>query len=287
MKPAQFEYHAPASIEEALGLIARHGSEARLLAGGQSLVPMMNFRLVAPSAIIDLNHIPDLATIAEEAGTVRIGAMTRQRALEFSALIAERLPLLRDAVRLIGHLPTRSRGTIGGSLAHADPAAEIPMVLLALEGDVLVRGPRGERRIAAADLIRDALTTSLEPDEILIEVQVPVMRRGAGWAVEEFSRRHGDFALAAIAVVLARDGGRCAHARIAAAGIASRALRLKAAEQILLERGLDERALAQAAAKATDGIEPLSDRAASGEFRLHLARVLTERALKRAAACAA
>ena len=153
MKPANFAYHAPASIEEALALLRRHGTDARLLAGGQSLIPMMNFRIAAPSAIIDLGHIPDLAYIEEDGAVVRIGAMTRQRAIEFSPLVGKKLPLLREAIGLVGHLPTRSRGTIGGSIAHADPAAEIPMVLQALDGAVVVRGPQGERSIAAADLV--------------------------------------------------------------------------------------------------------------------------------------
>jgi carbon-monoxide dehydrogenase medium subunit len=282
MKPAPFEYHAPETVAEAVALLERHGGEARLLAGGQSLVPMMNFRLAAPAAIVDLNRIGALAYVAEDADAVRIGAMTRQRTVEFSPVVAAKLPLLRDAVQLVGHLPTRSRGTVGGSLAHADPSAEIPMVLLALDGDVLVRGARGERRIAAADLFRDALTTSLAPDEILLEARFPAMRPGAGWAVEEFSRRHGDFALAAIAVVLVRDGARCVAARIAAAGVAAHPLRLDAAEQILLARGLDAGAIEEAAAQAADGVEPLSDQAASGAFRLHLAQVLTARALARA-----
>src|SRR5580700_11238771 len=167
MKPASFDYHAPASVDEALALLRRYDSNARVLAGGQSLIPMMNFRLAAPPALIDLNRIPDLAYIKAEGDVVRIGAMTRQRTIEFSALVAEKLPLLREAIRHVGHLPTRSRGTIGGSIAHADPAAEIPMVLQALEGEVVVRAPQGERRIRAADLFRDALTTSLTPDEII------------------------------------------------------------------------------------------------------------------------
>jgi len=212
--------------------------------------------------------------------------MTRQRAIEFSPIAAEKLPLLRDAIRLVGHLPTRSRGTIGGSIAHADPAAELPMVLQALEGAVIVRRPQGQRRIEAADLFRDALTTSLEPDEILVEVRLPAMPAGAGYAVEEFARRHGDFAIAAIAVLLVRDGERCTKARVATAGISSHSVRLHAAEQILEGEGLSEIALAHAADKAAELVEPVSDQNASAEFRRHLTRVLTRRALIRAAASA-
>jgi CO/xanthine dehydrogenase FAD-binding subunit len=283
MKPASFEYHAPASIDEALALLRRYASNARVLAGGQSLIPMMNFRLAAPAAIVDINRIPGLAYIEAEGAVVRIGAMTRQRAIEFSALVAEKLPLLREAMRHVGHLPTRSRGTIGGSIAHADPAAEIPMVLQALEGEVVVRGPQGERRIRASDLFRDALTTSLAPDEIITEVRLPAMPPDSGYAVEEFSRRHGDFAIAAIAVMLVRDGARCTKARIATAGIASHSIRLPAAEQILEDEGLSEPALEQAAAKAAEVVQPLADQNASAEYRRHLTRVLTHRALRRAA----
>src|SRR5579859_6170491 len=180
MKPARFEYHAPTSIEEALALLHRYDGNARLLAGGQSLIPMMNFRLAAPPAIVDLNRISDLAYIEADRAAVRIGAMTRQRAIEFSSVIAEKLPLLREAIRYVGHLPTRSRGTIGGSIAHADPAAEIPMVLVALGGEVVAKGPKGERHIAARDLFQDALTTSLAADEVLTEVRFPAIPPEAG-----------------------------------------------------------------------------------------------------------
>jgi len=282
MKPARFDYHAPASIDEAVAILARHDGEARVLAGGQSLIPMMNFRLAAPAALVDLNRIPELAFIAEDAGMVRIGAMTRQRALEFSPVIGEKLPLLREAIRLVGHLPTRSRGTIGGSIAHADPSAEIPMVLLALDGCVIARGSAGERRIAAADLLRDALTTSLAPDEIIVEVRLPTMAPGAGCAVEEFARRHGDFAIAAIAVVVVREGDRCTQARIATAGISAHSVRLPEAERVLMANRLGPESIGRAADAAAGEVEPLSDPHASAEFRRHLAGVLTRRALARA-----
>ncbi|MCC6779691.1 MAG: xanthine dehydrogenase family protein subunit M [Hyphomicrobiales bacterium] len=287
MKPASFEYHAPTSIDEALALLHRHGSDARLLAGGQSLIPMMNFRLVTPGTVIDLGRIPHLAYIEQDAAVIRIGAMTRQRALEFSPLIARCLPLLREAIGLVGHLPTRARGTIGGSIAHADPAAEIPMVLQALDGTVIVRGPKGERSIAAEDLFRDALTTSLAPDEILIEVRLPAMSASAGFAVEEFSRRHGDFAIAAVAVTCERINASSAKVRIATAGVMPRSTRLRAAEQVLESDGLSEATLARAAGRAAELVDPMSDQVASAEYRRHLTRVLCHRALLRAAAAAA
>jgi carbon-monoxide dehydrogenase medium subunit len=283
MKPASFAYYAPASVDAAIALLQRYDGDARVLAGGQSLIPMMNFRLAAPPALVDINRVPGLAYIEADGDVVRIGAMTRQRAIEFSLLVAEKLPLLREAICHVGHLPTRSRGTIGGSIAHADPAAELPMVLQALEGEVLARGPNGERRIKAADLIRDALTTSLKADEIITEIRLPAMPPGAGYAVEEFSRRHGDFAIAAIAVMLVRDGSRCGKARIATAGISSHSIRLPAAERILEDNGLSETVLEQAAAKAAESVEPLADQNASAEYRRQLTRVLTHRALRRAA----
>jgi carbon-monoxide dehydrogenase medium subunit len=284
MKPARFEYHAPTTVDEALAILAASGPDARVLAGGQSLIPMMNFRVAAPAVIVDLNRIPTLAGIEDQGGMIRIGAMTRQRAIEFSAVVAEKLPLLRNAIKLVGHLPTRSRGTIGGSVANADPAAEIPMVLQALDGEVVARGPNGQRTIAASELFVDAMTTSLAPDEIVTEVHLPAMPAGAGCAIEEFARRHGDFAIAAIAVVIVREGDRCARARIATAGVSSHSERLRAAEQVLEQHGLGERAILQAADAAAEIVNPLSDQHASANYRRQLTRALTERAVRRAAA---
>ena len=282
MKPAKFEYHAPASVDEALAMLGRYDGEARVLAGGQSLVPMMNFRLATPKAIVDLNRIPGLGYIEEEGPVVRIGAMTRQRQLEFDPLVAAKLPLLRAALRWVGHLPTRSRGTIGGSLAHADPSAEIPMVLQTLEGEVVARGPQGERRIPAQELFQAALTTSLAPLEIITEVRFPSMPARAAHAVEEFARRKGDFAIAAVAVMLLRDGGRCAKARLATAGVGPTSIRLRDAEAVLEQKGLGEEAIAEAADKAKAAVDPVSDLNGSAEYRRHLTGVLTRRSIVKA-----
>lgn len=283
MKPAAFDYYAPTTVDDVIALLKRHGSDARLLAGGQTLLPMMNFRLAAPEVIIDLNRIPELAFIREAGGQVHIGAMTRQRALEFSPVIAKDLPLLHEAIKMVGHLPTRSRGTIGGSLANADSAAEIPMILQVLEGEVLVRGPDGERTIPAAELILDAMTTSLAESEMLAEVRFQVMPQGALFAVEEFSRRRGDFAIAAVAAMLVVKDGLCEKARIATAGVSSFSSRLRAAEEILEGRALDADAIRKASEATGASIEPVSDRNASEEYRRHLTRVLTTRVLNRAA----
>ena len=282
MKPAKFDYFCPTSIEEALTLLERYQDEARVLAGGQSLVPMMNFRLATPAAVVDLNRVAGLGDIDEAQGVVRIGAMARQRQLEFAPLVQEKLPLLAEALRWVGHLPTRTRGTIGGSIAHADPAAEIPMVLQTLAGEVVVRGPQAERRIAASDLFLAPLTTSLAADEIITEVRFPSMPPEAGHAIEEFARRKGDFAIAAIAVMLARDGERCAMARLATAGIGPVTVRLRGAEAILEQRGLGEAAIAAAADKAAELVEPMSDQNGSADFRRHLTAVLTRRAVHKA-----
>lgn len=284
MKPAQFEYHAPASIAEALALLDRYSGEARVLAGGQSLLPMMNFRMATPRALIDLNRLDALDYIRQVDGEVRIGAMTRQRQIEFSSLVHEQLPLLAAAVKLVGHLPIRSRGTIGGSIAHADPAAEIPMVLQALEGAVVAQSRRGERRVTAKELFRDALTTSLEADEILTEVRIPSMRSDSGYAVEEFVRRDGDFAIAAIATVVSREGERCTLARIVTAGISPIPTRLRAAETALQEGGLDQAMLLQVADIAASEVQPMDDRIASQKYRRSLTKVLTHRALVRSVA---
>ena len=272
MKPPKFDYHAPTSVDEALALLGRYGGDAKLLAGGQSLMPLLNFRLSRPAALVDLNRIPSLAWVREADGQVRFGAMTRQRTIEFSPVVKARVPLLAEATRWVAHLPIRTRGTIGGSIAHADPSAEYPAVLTALEGEVVARGPRGERVIGAKDLFKTYLTTSLEPDEILVEVHLPA----------EFARRQGDFAIVAIACVVARQGERCTLARLATAGTGPVPLRLRAAEEILERDGLGAEALDAAARRAAELVSPDADIHASADYRRHLTGVLTRRALTRA-----
>ncbi len=261
MKPPKFDYHAPASIDEAVALLARYGGDAKVLAGGQSLMPMLNFRLVRPAALVDVNRIAALAYIREDNGTVAFGAMTRQRTIEFSPVVAARLPLLREATRWVGHLPIRSRGTIGGSIAHADPSAEYPAVLTALAGEVVVQGPRGRRTVKAADLFETYLTTTLAAEELVVEVRLPAMPA---------------------AMVVSRAGDRCASARLAASGAGPVPVRLRAAEEILERDGLGAAAIEAAAARAAELVQPDSDVHASAEYRRHLTRVLTARAITRA-----
>jgi aerobic carbon-monoxide dehydrogenase medium subunit len=287
VKPARFVYHAPETVEDAVTILRRHDGDARVLAGGQSLIPIMNFRMAAPSAIVDLGRIPTLSYIAEDGDLIRIGAMTRQRQLEFSPLVREKLPLLHEAIGWVGHLPTRSRGTIGGSIAFADPATEIPMVLQALDGEIVAEGPEGKRTIKAADLFLAPLTTSLEPSEIVVEVRFPVMAKNVGHAVEEFARRRGDFAIVAVAAAVELEGALCRSVRLAAAGIGPTPLRLYVAERILGGSDLGVTAVEGASkAAAGDLMDVPSDRNASADFRRHLAEELTRRAVQRAVAMA-
>ena len=281
MKPAKFDYHAPRTIDEAVALLGRYGGDAKPLAGGQSLVPLLNFRLARPAALIDLNRIPALTGIREVDGHIAFGAMTRQRAIEFSPIVARALPLLAEATRWVGHLPIRSRGTIGGSIAHADPSAEYPAVLTALDGTVIARGQKGERELTSAGLFETYLTTTLAPDEIVTEVRLPVMPAGAGWAFEEFARRHGDFAIVGVAAALWRDGGRWS-ARLATAGTGPVPVRLRGCEELIAREGIGDAAVTAAAARAAELVQPDADLHASADYRRNLTRVLTERALRKA-----
>ena len=282
MKPPKFAYHAPAGLEEAVQLLERYKGTARVLAGGQSLIPMLNFRLLNPEALIDLRKVSGLADIRVSEGRVCIGAMTRQRAAENSEVVAQHLPLMKEALGWVGHLPTRSRGTVGGSIAHADPSAELPMVLLALDGAVVATGAAGERVVAADDLFDSVFTTTLASAEVLSEVRVPVMQARAGFAVEEYARRKGDFAIVAIATVLEGDANRCTRARLVATGVGGRPIRLRAAEQMLEKGGPSAETIEAASRKAAEIVEPTSDPNASADFRRHLTGVLTKRALLRA-----
>ena len=284
MKPPPFAYHDPRSFEEALQLVAQYGAEGKILAGGQSLMPMLNSRLLAPSALIDINHIGELDYIREVDGELRLGALTRQRRIERAAPVRSRLPLLAEATQLIAHLPIRSRGTIGGSLAHAASTAEYPAALVTLGGQVVARGVRAERLIAAEDFFVTHLTTSLRPEEILSEVRFPIPPAGSGWAFEEFNRRYGDFALAGVAALLVGEGRRCRRARLTAIAVGPTPIRLKAAEAILEQGRIDEATFEEAATRASEAVDPGSDLHATAEYRRHLTRLLTVRALRRAAA---
>lgn len=278
MKAPAFRYHRPNSRAEALGLLATLPS-ARILAGGQSLMPMLNFRVAQPDDLIDINRIPDLAGIVEVPAEVVIGAMTRQRDLEKSPAIAARLPLMAEAIAQIGHVATRGRGTIGGSLCHLDPAAELPVVALAHEARLRVESTRGARDIAMADFPAGLLTPSLDGDEMLTAIAFPVWRAGHGSAFVEFARRHGDFAIVACGVLVERAAdGAVSRIAIAIGGLAPTPLRLSQAETLLTGIRPDAARIA-AAAQATQDIDPLDDPQAPAAYRRRLAPAIVRRAL--------
>ncbi|HEV7664574.1 MAG TPA: xanthine dehydrogenase family protein subunit M [Chloroflexota bacterium] len=280
MKPAPFEYVAPRSIDEAIAALAEGGADAKILAGGQSLIPLLNFRLARPTLLVDLNRVIELAYVTPRDGGVAIGAMTRQRTAEHTPELAHAQPLLVEAIGHVGHTAIRSRGTVGGSLAHADPAAELPAVAVCLEAQLTIAGPRGRRKVAAEDFFQGYLTTLLEPDEILIDSWLPPLRPRTGQAWVEFARRHGDFALAGVAVSLSLDAaGDVSAARIVLTGVGGKPERAREAETLLSGGSIAERASAAANA-ARSAIDPDSDIHASKEYRTHLAGVLTERAIR-------
>ncbi len=290
MKPAPFDFVSPRTLGEAVSLLKEHKTEAKLIAGGQSLMPLLNMRLARPGILIDLSKVADVDHIREIDGGLAIGAMTRQRAVEHSPMVKSRQPLLHEGTRFIAHPQIRNRGTIGGSLAHADPAAVYPAVAVALGAELRVVGPAGERTIDAGDFFVSYLTTALEPDEVLTEVRFPALAARTGWSFMEISRRHGDFALTGIAAtVTLKNGGQCSAARIVLFGVGATPVRAWKAEQVIVGEKPSDKLLEQAAERVNDDIdEPLSDIHASAEYRRHLSRVLARRglaaALERAAA---
>jgi aerobic carbon-monoxide dehydrogenase medium subunit len=286
MKPAPFRYARASTLAEAIALLAEAPGERKLLAGGQSLVPMLNMRLVRPAVLVDVNRLPELTGITlTPANGLRIGALTRHAELAAAAAVRERAPLLAEAAQHVGHAAIRNQGSLGGSLAHADPAAELPAALVALDARVLVAGPRGTREVAVDTFFRGLLTTALEADEILTAVEIPAP--APGWGFVEVARRPGDFALAGVAAALRITPGapaRIAAARLVGFGVGDRPLRLSGAERLLDGGALDAETAAGAAAAAGHDCDPPSDVHGSADYRRHLATVLTERALLQAGA---
>jgi CO/xanthine dehydrogenase FAD-binding subunit len=282
MKPAKFAYYDPTTLDEALGLMAQFGDQARPLAGGQSLVPLMNFRLIRPAHLIDLNGVGELSYLRADDGTLRIGATTRQRDLERSAEVAQHWPLLREAATFIGHIQIRNRGTVGGSLAHAFPSAELPVAMVTLDASMVLRSTGNQRTVRAADFFLSFMTTVLEPGELLAEISVPPPPVNAGCSYQEVSRRHGDFALAGAAAVLALDAnGAIRHARLTLTGITP--IRADQAEKFLLGQRPSEELFRDAARRATENLEQDSDIHASAEYRRDACAALARRALAQAA----
>jgi carbon-monoxide dehydrogenase medium subunit len=284
MKPASFEYDDPTTVEEAVELLAKHGDDCKVLAGGQSLVPLMNFRLARPARLIDINRLDSLAHVTWNGGELVIGAMTRHSQVEHSAEIAERCPLLTQAIAWVGHSQIRNRGTVGGSVAHADPAAELPAAFAALNATFHIRSRRGERVLSWRELFVSEFTTALKPDELLVSIEVPAQRPRTGTALVEFARRHGDFALGGAAVTVTVDGdGRCTDAAIALLAAGPAPVRPAAAEKLMAGAVPGSASIKAAAQAAVEGLEPTADIHGSTEYRIGLLRVMTERALTEAA----
>jgi len=278
VKPAAFDYLRPESVDEAATLLTEYGGDAKVLAGGQSLVPLLNFRMLRPSILIDINRLAALDFVEEHGGGLRIGALTRHHTLETSPLVRERFPMLAAAMAHVAHLAIRNRGTIGGSLSHADPAAELPMLARLLDAEI---GTSAGRH-AADGFFLGPLTTALAEDELVTEIVLPSLPSKTGWGFEEFSLRVGDFAFAAVAATVTAEGGKITKARFAAMGVGETPLRLRAVEAAMTGNIFTPNLVAEAAQRARDSVDPSSDLRASTDFRRHLVGVLTERALEAA-----
>jgi carbon-monoxide dehydrogenase medium subunit len=283
MIPQSFDYHAPTNVHDALGLLARYGNDVRLLAGGHSLLPMMKLRFAQPAHLIDLNRIGELRGIRDDNGTICIGAMTVERDLLASKLLAEKLPLLPEAVRQIADPQVRNRGTLGGDLAHGDPGNDHPAVAIALDAVFVIEGAKGRRQIKAEDFYHGLFMTDLAADEILVEIQAPVLPKGTGCAYEKLKRKVGDWATAAAAVVLRMDAGKVGGVRIALTNVAATPLRAVDAEQALLGRPLDDAALEDAMTKVEAICDPAEDLRGDAEYKTAMAGQMTRRALLKAA----
>jgi CO/xanthine dehydrogenase FAD-binding subunit len=285
VKPPIFEYDAPTSVDETLALLERHVDDVKVLAGGQSLVPLLNFRLARPGRLVDINGVGELSYITRRDGMLRIGALTRHAALERSRIVAEGWPVLTEALASLAHPQIRNRGTVGGSVAHADPAAELPAVFAALDARFHARSTRGARVIEWRDFFLTHLTSSLEPDELLTEIEVPPLPERSGGAFVEYARRHGDFALGGACVMVALDeGGRCTKAAVSLLAAAPTPLRSAESEAALAGAPVDDAAAARAAALAVEGIDPTGDIHGSSDYRKKLIEAMVRRAIVAAAA---
>lgn len=273
MKPAAFEYHLPATLAETAAILGELGDAGRVLAGGQSLVPLMNFRLALPDHLVDINRVDELAFIREEAGAVAVGAIARQAQVEKSDLVTSRVPLLAEALAWVAHPPIRHRGTVAGSIAHADPAAEMPAVALALDARITVTGVGGSREITAEDFFVGPFESALQVGELVSKVSYPEAPAGQGWGFAEFARRHGDFAIAGAAATVTPAAGGIGDARIVLCGVGPRPLRARVAEAVLTSGGpATADRIAEAAEAAVAGLEPSGDIHGSSEYRVRVAR---------------
>ena len=283
MKPAKFDYVSPSTVDAAVEALVASNGEGKVLAGGQSLLPLLNFRMARPAVLVDLNGIKGLSYIEDRGDRVAIGALTRHCDLEHSSLIASKLPVMSAAMRHVAHLAIRNRGTIGGSLSHADPAAELPMLATFYEARISVQGPSGRRTIAPEEFFVDALTNCLEPEEIVVEAEFPILKQD-GWAFEEVARRFGDFALASIAVSVRCGPTGLEAARVAVMGVADTPRRLREAEDELVAMELDDRTPDRFSEIVVSLVSPNDDLHASADYRKHLLAQLAKRALRTALA---
>jgi len=283
MKLPQFDYEAPRTVSEAVELLAEHQDEASVLAGGQSLIPLLALRLARPAVLVDINGIAELSGVSATDGWVAIGAMTREYVAEKSGTVAGAVPLLAAALPLIGHEAIRNRGTVGGSLAHADPAAELPAVARALDAEFVVCGPAGERVVPAAEWFEGYLTTSRFPDELLTQVRFPAAGRGTGISFQEVARRHGDFAIVGLAASLTLAGGAISDARLAFSGVSDVPVRAVGAEELLVGEGPSPELFDEAARRAAGDIDPPADLHGSSDYRRKVAAALVRRGLRAAA----
>ncbi|MDP6706470.1 MAG: xanthine dehydrogenase family protein subunit M [Alphaproteobacteria bacterium] len=284
MKPAPFRYLRPETLAEALALLAEHGDEAQVLAGGQSLMAMANMRLARPGVVVDINRLPGLAGIEVDGETVRIGALTRYRALERSAIVAEQLPLVAAALPHVGHVAIRNRGTIGGSLALADPAAELPACAVALDAEIVLTSQAGERAVPARDFFLGLYETARRPDELLTEIRFPTPRPNQAVGFDELARRHGDFAIVGLAASADIDGGRFSNARLVFFGSESRPTHAETAASALDGHSWDEATTAAVSAALARDLDPIESLDGGADFKLKLARVLAARVLAKVAA---
>lgn len=282
MIPASFDYEVATSVDHATSLLEQGGEDAKLLAGGHSLLPLMKLRLARPSLLVDIGHLSDLSYITEVKDHIAVGALTRHHDLEHSSLLKEKCPILAHTAGLVGDPQVRHRGTVGGSVAHGDPASDLPTVLLALEAELVLKGRKGERTVPAAQFFKGVFETEIEHDELLTEIRVPRLSSEHGWSYLKFNRRAQDWAIVAVAVVLDRSDAKIDAAKIGLTNMGSTPLRAGAAESALAGAGSDS--VAGAAKLAADGTNPPSDTNASAEYRRHLAQVLTRRAVLEALA---
>jgi carbon-monoxide dehydrogenase medium subunit len=278
--PVAFDYEVADSVDHAIELLGQHGEDSKLIAGGHSLIPIMRLRLAAPSVLIDLDRLEDLRYVRDEGDHLAIGALTRHRDVHNNELVQEHCGIVGYTAGLLGDPSVQHRGTIGGTLAHGDPAGDMPAVISALEGTLVIQGPNGERTVPASDFFQDYLFTDLEPDEVVTEVRVPKLDQNTGWSYKKFSRRSQDWAIVGVAAVVEKSNGNIDSARIGLTSMGSTPIRASTVEEAL--SGASPDGIAEAAESAAEGTAPSSDDAASAEFRKHLARVWTRRAVEEA-----